>query len=130
MNDVVFRNYTRMMTRAKKLYFRGFPFPVPIIETAIAFGTMYLYWKYLMGLIPTWIPVIGTNPLIQLLLGFALAAGGFLLVKVRTSDNRPLLYGVLGFVRSRTGKKVYNPRTGKSAARKTYAIQEKELSRG
>lgn len=130
MNDVVFRNYTRMMTRAKKLYFRGFPFPVPIVESALALGVMYIYWKYLMGLIPSWIPFLGTNALLQMLLGVALAAGGFLLVKVRTSDNRPLLYGVLGFLRSKAGKKVYNPRTGQSAARRPFAIQERELSRG
>lgn len=130
MQDVVFRNYSRMMTRAKKLYFRGFPFPVPIAESAIALGTMYLYWKYLMPLIPSWIPLLGTNPLIQLLFGVALATGGFLLVKVRTADNRPMLYGVLGFVQSRTGKKVYNPRTGKSVARRPFTIQERELSRG
>jgi len=130
VDDVVFRNYTRMFTRAKKLYFRGFPFPVPITESAIGLGVMYIYWRFLMPLTPTWIPILGTNPLIQLLFGVALAAGGFLLIKVRTTDNRPLLYSVLGFVKAKTGTKVYNPRTGKSASRKPITVTESGINRG
>ena len=130
MDDVVFRNYTRMMTRAKKLYFRGFPFPVPIAESAIAVGVMYLYWKFAMPLTPTWVPIIGTNGLIQLIFGVLLATGGFLLVKVRTADNRPLMFGLIGFLNSRFGKKVFNPRTGKSAARRPIGVQEKSISHG
>lgn len=118
------------MTRAKKLYFRGFPFPVPIVESAIAVGLLYVYWKFAIGLIPAWIPILGTNALAQIIFGAVLAAGGFMLVKVRTSDNRPLLYGVLGFFRARLGTKIYNPRTGKTASRKPFIIQERELSRG
>jgi len=83
-----------------------------------------------MPLIPTWIPFVGTNALIQLLLGVALATGGFLLFKIRTTDNRPLFYAVTGFIRTKVGTKVYNPRSGKSAARKPIEIQEKEISRG
>jgi hypothetical protein len=130
VNDIVFRNYTRMFTRSKKLYFRGFPFPVPIIESAIAVGTIYIYWKMIMPIIPSWIPLLGTNTLIQMLLGFALATGGFLLIKIRTTDNRPVLYTVIGFTKTKLGTKVYNTRTGKTVARKPVTIAERDISYG
>lgn len=124
MNDVVFRNYTRMMTRTKKLYFRGFPFPIPVAEGAIVVGGLYVYWRFLAPMIPSWIPLFGSSGIMQLLLGVVIT--GLLLVgfKVRTSDNRPLIYAVTGFMKSRFGRKAFNPRTGSSAIARPHKVSE------
>ncbi len=113
MEDVVFRNYTRMMTRSKKLYFQGFPFPVPIAETAGALAGIYIYWRFLMPAIPDWIPFLGTSTPFQLFLGIFIAVGTFMLVKIRGVDGRPLIFSLAGRINARFGSKISNPRTGK-----------------
>lgn len=113
MEDVVFRNYTRMMTRSKKLYFQGFPFPVPIAETAGALAGIYVYWRFIMPAIPDWIPLLGTSQPFQLVLGILIAIAAFMLVKIRGADGRPLIFSLAGRLNARFGSKISNPRTGK-----------------